>query len=36
MAAIIAVTPLPTSANNGPGHAPVSAHSRPKMVPPTA
>ncbi len=34
IATIITVTPLPTSANSGPGQAPESAQPRPKIVPP--
>ena len=36
MATIITETPLPTSANSGPGQAPASAQPRPKIVPPAA
>lgn len=35
-ATIITETPLPMSAKSGPGQAPVSAHPRPNIVPPTA
>jgi hypothetical protein len=35
-ATVITDTPLPTSAKRGPGHAPVSAHPNPKIVPPAA
>ena len=36
IATAIVVTPLPSSANRGPGHAPVSAQPSPKIVPPAA
>jgi len=36
MARIITETPLPTSAKRGPGQAPVRAHPKPNIVPPTA
>ncbi len=35
IATTITLTPFPTSANSGPGHAPASAQPNPNSVPPT-